>query len=770
MAGLGELYKKEILEDQPTSSVPKVDSDLAEPYDPSAARGLAGIALAGAGAVALRTPIGRALKKITSLTTPKLPVSRIKEPVDEVEEILTIAPTKVERGQLMTRPQISQQEQIRQEAIQKSNELKKLAYNNPLSRGGKTNRIGSSLWDYIARHPIAGARKPEEWIKDFKSGGPGSFKTGNPNFKSINQSVKKEELWDSNLVQFDKDGNVVGGFLKTAMEKKIPLTKMDLLYIVEKAPVNNLKMRKLRIDPKIVDDAEEVSKTLDATLGEISTKISNIRLDDATQAQTELFQRIVQQQKDLRKINARFNNQFRVIDGDDSQIFNDSELLKVFDEPIENVKALAEKASRLGVGIDPNEVTSVTNFAKNLSTDVGRRLQLQQTQGMVPKYGGYSDYRTKGGDEYFENVVYYPRPLPYGQKLPADYNAHYRSEYGITKSIPNQVYHTRGSIRNGGANPRNQKVMLIDEIQSDYHQKLRKENPARDKVVNAFGNEIEFFSANRKLEKLVDEMTSISRKGIRMTPDDMKRFDQLKTDFGELRKNSLNVSNISSAQAQEGIPFLPLHGKENWGAHALKNQLKDAADQGLDYVAITPVEYLHHAKRTRYLGDIEFYGTRTGKAGFEKYGGPQGVVRRIGDRDVPIADKDGKPQFTDPKKMATLPAVMKRLAQQYNSEVKTIPVAKSNPDRPYKVIKKVEGTQRKQFGLNPDKTNEHIAAFRTEQEAQYYSGRYGGDVKFISGDSPENYMDAFAIKVTPEMASKPFKAYQSGGLVVNIFA
>ena len=32
------------------------------------------------------------------------------------------------------------------------------------------------------------------------------------------------------------------------------------------------------------------------------------------------------------------------------------------------------------------------------------------------------------------------------------------------------------------------------------------------------------------------------------------------------------------------------------------------------------------------------------------------------------------------------------------------------------------------------------------------------------------YLDAFAIKVSPEMATKPFKAYQSGGLVVNIFA
>ena len=101
------------------------NSEYAEPYEPSALKGVAGLAVAGAGAVALRTPVGRAIKKITSLTTPKLPVSRIKEPVDEVEEVLTIAPTKVERGQLMTRPHISQQEQIRQEAIQKSNELKK---------------------------------------------------------------------------------------------------------------------------------------------------------------------------------------------------------------------------------------------------------------------------------------------------------------------------------------------------------------------------------------------------------------------------------------------------------------------------------------------------------------------------------------------------------------------------------------------------------------------------------------------------------------------
>jgi len=271
MAGLADLQKTEIIEDEPTSNVPRQNSDL-EPYDPSAARGLAGIAVAGAGAFALRNPIGRVIQRITSLKVPKPPSTRPTQPVSEVDEVLNIAPTKIDRGRAMTVAQNNPQEELRQIAIARSNELKKIAYNAPLSRGGKTNRIGSSLWDYIARHPIAGARKPEEWIKDFKSTGPASFKTGNPDFKNISQAVKKEELWDSNIAQFNKNGDLVGGFLKVAKDKKIPLTKMDLLYIVEKSPVNNLVMRKYRFDTKLVDEAEEIGKDMKNTLDDIETK------------------------------------------------------------------------------------------------------------------------------------------------------------------------------------------------------------------------------------------------------------------------------------------------------------------------------------------------------------------------------------------------------------------------------------------------------------------------------------------------------------------
>ena len=739
MAGLADLQKTEIIEDEPTSSVPLKKSDT-EPYDPSAARGLAGMALAGAGAVALRNPIGRVIKKIASIKLPKAPASRTS-PKDEVEDILEIAPTKMDRGKAMTVAQIKPQDELRQVAIARSNELKKIAYQAPLSRGGKTTRIGSSLWDYIARHPIAGARKADEWIKDFKSSGPGSFKTGNPEFKNISQAVKKEELWDSNIAQFDKDGNLIGGFLKVAAEKKIPLTKMDLLYIVEKAPVNNLVMRKYKFDTKMVDEAEEIGRDMNNALDNVKNKLLSQPTNIGSQTES-LIEDINTLSGSIRKTNANMYNKFR--SGDNEYFHFDS---SPFGNAIGNFESIVNRARQLGIAIDPTDVSRITEIAKAKDIDIFRRIQLQNTQKMTPKYGNYSEYRIKGGDEYFENLVYYPKPLPMGQKVGSEYNKHY-------SGVPNQVYHVRGSVR---PTINNQKVMMIDEIQADYAQALRTSNPTRDRVVNAFGSEVEFFSSNRKLEKIVDEMKDISKKGIKASPADQKRFYDLNSEFKELRSNSLNLSNITNNQAQDGIPFLPLYGKQNWGSHALKNTIKDAADRGdVQWVGISPVEHLHHAKRERYLGDIEFYGNRFGKAGFNNYK----VFSKAQDKTV----------LTDPKKKATLPAEMEKLAKQYNSEVKTIPMAKSDPSKPFKVVKELNNTSPK-YKVNKDQAGtEHIAAFKTEADALYYSGRHGGSVEQIMDGDPRLYMDVFAIKISPDMVTKPFKAYQSGGLVVNIFA
>ena len=116
MAGLKELIEMESIEDQPTSSVPRNKSEYTEPYDPSMARGLAGIAVAGAGAVALRSPIARALRKIASIKLPKSPAPRTS-PRDEVDDVLEIAPTRVERGRELTLAQNKPQDELKQVAL-----------------------------------------------------------------------------------------------------------------------------------------------------------------------------------------------------------------------------------------------------------------------------------------------------------------------------------------------------------------------------------------------------------------------------------------------------------------------------------------------------------------------------------------------------------------------------------------------------------------------------------------------------------------------------
>jgi hypothetical protein len=46
----------------------------------------------------------------------------------------------------------------------------------------------------------------------------------------------------------------------------------------------------------------------------------------------------------------------------------------------------------------------------------------------------------------------------------------------------------------------------------------------------------------------------------------------------------------------------------------------------------------------------------------------------------------------------------------------------------------------------------------------------GGKIEFIPKDNPELYDLMYALRVTPDMANKPFKLYKrTGGLIEDIF-
>jgi hypothetical protein len=78
------------------------------------------------------------------------------------------------------------------------------------------------------------------------------------------------------------------------------------------------------------------------------------------------------------------------------------------------------------------------------------------------------------------------------------------------------------------------------------------------------------------------------------------------------------------------------------------------------------------------------------------------------------------------KGKGVLPELMKKLANQYKTEAKTIQVTLSDPDKPYKIIKEVEVSKYSAKGgekIGKENVKHHVRAFRTEDEAFRYLKR-----------------------------------------------
>ena len=125
---------------------------------------------------------------------------------------------------------------------------------------------------------------------------------------------------------------------------------------------------------------------------------------------------------------------------------------------------------------------------------------------------------------------------------------------------------------------------------------------------------------------------------------------------------------------------------------------------------------------------------------------------------------------------AVLPELMRKLAKQYKTEAKIIQVSKSNPNNPYKVVRsnevsRYDGTQDRRGDVIEKYYNEHHAAsFKTQKEAERFAERTGGKVEYIAAEDPANYVNMFALRISPDMLNKPMKLYKAeGGFIENVF-
>jgi hypothetical protein len=215
-----------------------------------------------------------------------------------------------------------------------------------------------------------------------------------------------------------------------------------------------------------------------------------------------------------------------------------------------------------------------------------------ETQRIMGEENGpvYGDYKTPGGKNYREILLKLPaqRPNPRNYRDPSKYdtdmrafNASGKSDYQSShwKQDPNVLAHMRVQDRRG---PNGEKILHVEEIQSDWHQEGRKKGYAsEDRPMKMTGEAI----------PLGDNTYGV------------KWQDGSVDTLGYGKKHAEII-------AQEGkltgvVPEAPF--KKNWHELAMKRLLNYAADNGYDSIAITPgAEQAKRFSLSRQLDEVLF--------------------------------------------------------------------------------------------------------------------------------------------------------------------
>ena len=316
-----------------------------------------------------------------------------------------------------------------------------------------------------------------------------------------------------------------------------------------------------------------------------------------------------------------------------------------------------------------------------------------------------------------------------------------------------------------------------------------------------------------RLLTVADEMSGLAKPG--MTRAEINQYNKLKNTFFDIQKIIPDISKRTNSK----YDYKPVDGTETWGPLGMKYAIKKAARDGIDWVSINPYEITHH-REGRRLGNLEFYGNSqgTGELFVQKPGTtikpneldelrallrkespletePRStidLIRSIGKKSpakyVSNMNSSAQTSYRSFRSnrvannpTATLPSFLREFAKAYGTEVKEIKVAKSDPKKRVKFIKKTRS-------INPNngeefEFDEHIGAMTLEEydvyktkKAKFTSTGYGGDLEnaevVIRNPNQlyeEDYYASFAIKIKPEFKDIPIKGYKKGGLAVNPF-
>ena len=173
-----------------------------------------------------------------------------------------------------------------------------------------------------------------------------------------------------------------------------------------------------------------------------------------------------------------------------------------------------------------------------------------------------------------ENIEYKSLSQQYDASLRGETTPQYQSSHF---DQPNILAHMRVNDR---VDADGKKMLLIEEIQSDWHQAGRESGYKTGKERNPAQVEKELTITTQKRSRLLEEAAAL--------PDsEMTKFKAMNEEIKKLSEQAtkLNEEWTNLLNKPEGVPDAPF--KDTWHQLALKRALKYAADNGYDRVGLT---------------------------------------------------------------------------------------------------------------------------------------------------------------------------------------
>ena len=737
---------------QGSSPIPKQDNTVIvnDDSEPSAVGGLAALGATVIGATAL----GRRIPGIKSFLRPfgKTPKTNTTyTPNKAVEEIGDIPTATGQSSELILAPG----KELAKVGRSRIGEVQNIPFTQGKGYKDTNPLVGSSTFDRVMEAPFdKGTAK--QWTDWLTKANRADLKVSTGPLAGVSRRVTPDELEELNLIKFDKQGKGVDGFLKVMDDQNIPIDRDTLLSMVRNSPINSLQTLRfgVRGDPE--------AEMLDVFT---QFKTASNKIPNKTTLTDELSGDI---SSDLRMIVNNLENQQGVIGSS-------------------NYTAVQDKLIKLGREVDnPQDFSGILqSFNKSVGdyNKYGKQIELpaplrfrkdkKPDSGYFPAYKSQTSYAIQAGENYTEDVIFFPRAVPNvkGGRFKQIDGAHFvDNEIGFIRydDLPNPKLGSRH--------------LRVSEAQTDVHSpQFSSSQSTREDYFSSKKNPFNTDGAVKILKKQRDELLEkrapyeeLGRGIAGLTRSQRQELARVNYEIGQLEKSGM--SKLLQGSQIEETTAAPL--SKSWPDYVAKSMLRTMAERNINALSIVPSSMNKGIKMpggTSKLGDEINYGLMDGKA----------VIR----------DANGRLKKTS--QLATMVAPLKKLANQYGAKFEIAPMPKSNPDKPFKLIKEVtmKGSDdvvrlgRKHYNKKIGDQyifEDHIGAARTLDEAEDLlkirekdsfgeSGSIRYVIKEIGPENPDLYEMVPTFIASDDVLKKfllPMKAYMyQGGFVdkTNIF-